>query len=70
MVITQDEENMTKIERHFQRYAAEVCWDSEGDFENRKKQFKHMMTQSKEVQMENKDAEFARLQKISLDLES
>ena len=31
---TQDEENMTKIERHFQRYATEVCWDNEGDFEN------------------------------------
>ena len=30
---------------------------------HRKKQFEHVMTQSKEVQMENKDAEFARLQK-------
>ena len=37
---------------------------------HRKKQFEHMMTQSKEAQMENKDAEFARLQKRSLDLES
>ena len=34
LVTTQDEENMTKIERHFQRYATEVCWDNEGDFEN------------------------------------
>ena len=37
---------------------------------HRKKQFECMMTQSKEVQMENKDDEFARLQKRSLDLES
>jgi len=34
LVTTQDEENMTKIERHFQRYATEVRWDNEGDFEN------------------------------------
>eukprot|EP01018_Ginkgo_biloba_P020763 Gb_07267 [translate_table: standard] len=34
LVTPRDEENMTKIERHFQRHTTEVPWDNEDAFEN------------------------------------
>eukprot|EP01018_Ginkgo_biloba_P020771 Gb_07273 [translate_table: standard] len=34
LVTTRDEQNMTKIERHFQRHTTDIPWDSEDAFES------------------------------------